>query len=209
MTRVEWFVMAATAALVGGLLAASQFYDHYAYATAAFVGMALGVVLSRYLTINGGLPRRVGWAAAAAAVVLVAVFVIPDDTSRVSSYMAGAAPVTPTIDADIPAGSCVASDYPIYLIEANRWETSRPCTNITDPFGMFVSTEGIQPPGFPSFPPALVTPWVSAFRSAQYVVLTYGRSNFVPFSPAVIAMFRQKFVLITRTPHGDVFGPRK
>jgi alpha-1,2-mannosyltransferase len=209
ISRLEWFVLAAAGAMVGGLLAASQFYDHYAYASAAFLALLVGVVVSRYLEAMDRVPRRVGWAVGAVAIVLVGVFVIPEDTSRVSSYMAGAQDISPAIDAVVPAGSCVATDYPIYLIEANRFDTARSgCTDIVDPFGMFVATEGIQPPGFTPYPPALITPWRSAFGNAQYVVLTYGIGNFVPFDPALRAMFKQKFVAVSHPPHAVVFGLR-
>jgi hypothetical protein len=208
ITPLEWFVLVATVAMVSGLLLASQFYDHYAYATAGFLALLLGLVVSRCLEASGALPRPVGWLVGAIAVALVAGFVIPDDVSRVSSYMSGAGAVSPAIDADIPAGSCVATDYPIYLIEADRWDTSRACTAIVDPFGMFIATEGIQPPGFTPYPPSLVGPWQSAFAEAQYVVLTYSGSNFVPFTPALKASFKRKFVAVARTPHTVVFGPR-
>jgi hypothetical protein len=151
-----------------------------------------------------------GGVVAAVVLALVAVVVVPDDVSRGSRFMAGAEPVTPGIDAHIPAGSCVVTDDPILLIESDRWDSARPgCVPITDPFGMFVSTEGIQPPGDKPFPPSLVDPWRAALAHAQYVVLTYAGSNFVPFSPALTRSFRARFVAVFASPHAVVYRVRE
>jgi hypothetical protein len=80
---------------------------------------------------------------------------------------------------------------------------------ITDPFGMFVSTEGIQPPGHLPFPAALVDPWRNAFDHAQYVVLTYAGSNFVPFSPTLTRSFRGRFVAVYASPHAVIYRVRR
>jgi hypothetical protein len=210
ITRLEVFVLLATLTTIAGLLAPRQFYDHYTYAIAAFLAVLLGAVVGRYVdAIPAERHHRVGGGVALVAVAATAGFVLSSDTNRIRGVMAEAAAVSPAIAADIPAGSCVVTDYPILLVEADRWDAkAHGCPTIDDPFGLFISADGTPPPGVRPFPKSFVAQWATAFTHARYVVLTYAYSNFVPFNPGLRAMFTREFVRIYTSPHTVIFQAR-
>ncbi len=154
-TPLEWFALAATAAVVIAQLAPAQYYTQYAALLAPFVSVLLGLSAARLVG------RRFRARAAAATVgVACAVLVVAQ-----LLYVSGeAAPdYAASIDAVLPPGACALSDSPVLLVTANRFQAAAPgCTLMTDPAGTALAQ--------PSSSAAAMATWRRAFEHVEYVV---------------------------------------
>jgi hypothetical protein len=197
VSPLEWFALVGTVLLAFGLLHASQFYDHYAYATAAMLALLVGVLLSRLVEVPlGASSIRVAVAGLAALVVLVAL-AVPKALSETRITMHGSTSVNPAIDADTRPGSCVVGDYPIVLVEANRWDPSGHCDPIVDPFGLWIQYEETEPPGHTPYPKHFVNDWHRAFDQASAVVLLRFNDYLLPADPGLRRQLRRAFTQVS------------
>ena len=110
----------------------------------------------------------------------------------------------------IPAGACAISDSPAVLILGNRYLSSNPgCPAIVDPYGMFLALNGGVVPPNNSPPVARFTDqWLTYFQEAQFVVLTFPFSDYVPWSTGLTTWFRQNYVLISSSPFAYIYQHR-
>jgi len=71
--------------------------------------------------------------------------------------------VAKAVDAIVPAGACTLSNAPVYLVTADRFQSTVPgCTVMTDPAGTLLALP-------PDTNEAVVT-WRHAFEAADYIV---------------------------------------
>ncbi len=219
VSRLEWFALLAVATAILGTFSSPEFYDHYAYFPAAFLALLVALCAGQVVGGARHLARRleghgvrvavaVGCVAVVLAFVASLVFVVGQDASYASSYLSPAGDPAAQVDAQIPAGACVAFDYAIFGINANRFNpTAQGCPAIVDPFGMWLSRDkGVPPPASPPFPPAFVTAWHSWLARADYVVLSIPYSDYIPWTPALASYFNQNFVLVSSQPRTFVYN---
>ena len=95
----------------------------------------------------------------------------------------------------IPPGSCVLSDAVSVTIALNRFWSTRPgCPAIDDGTGANLAlSHGLGATTGAGRVPAVANMWMSAFRHAQFVMLSYHESRRVPWTPALRSYFRAHF----------------
>jgi alpha-1,2-mannosyltransferase len=152
-TPLEWFALGSTITVGVAQLAPAQYYPHYAAFIAPFLAILLAVSLWRLSA------ERMGTLALAVAGVSVAVLL----TNQLAVLRGESTPdVVAAVDSIIPAGACVTSDAPRYLITTDRFVAAAPgCTTMTDPGGtMLALASG----------PAATAVWLAAFEHVDFVV---------------------------------------
>ncbi len=154
-TSLEWFALSATTGVAFAQFAPAQYYPQYAALLAPFVSLLLGLSAARALEVAPA-PRAVLVAAAVACAALVgaqAVYVSHESAPDFAR----------AIDAVVPAGACTISNAPVYLVTADRFQSTAPaCTLMTDPAGTVLA--------LPPTTNEAVATWRHAFESADYVV---------------------------------------
>ena len=104
----------------------------------------------------------------------------------------------------IPAGACVFTDEVSLTIMANRFTSNVPgCPLLLDTTGtdLALAHGRIPATGAASSAP-LVAVWRSSFGHAQYIWLSRLEKRRVPWTPALMAYFRDHFTLILSTGAG-------
>jgi hypothetical protein len=218
-SRLDWFVLVATAVVLLGMFSSAEFYDHYAYFPAAFLALLLAVCAAqvsawvRQLARYGALLRhrallRLVPLVAIAGVIAVAVLLVQQDSSYSASYLSDSADPSAALEAHIPEGACVVSDYAIFTIDANRFDpASGGCPAVVDPFGMWLTrNNGQPPPAPPPFPAAFTKSWRSWFASSDYVVLSVPYSDYIPWTPGLEQYFSKSFLLRSSQPRTFVYS---
>ncbi|MCU1490081.1 MAG: hypothetical protein JWM85_1486 [Acidimicrobiaceae bacterium] len=192
-SRLDWYVLAAAAAVLAEFDVSREFFDHYAYLSAPFLALLLGVLAGRATASAQALAARFGarrpliaLGAAALLGALVAIgFGLPHVTGYETRYVSGSNDPGSQIAAAVPAGACVVSDQVTTLLVANRFDPARQgCPPVIDPYGMFlVDDHDIPPPGS-NVPPSFVRQWESMFDGADAVVLAWYYGSWVPTTKA-------------------------
>ena len=222
LNRSDGFVLAAATASVGGLLAAPEFYLHYAYFSAPFLTALAGTSLALVRTRRGAFERwwhgRPTWSRLATFLLLgaLALGLIFEVGANDRTYLAtvvrasNGAVVDPAeaIDSVTPPGSCVVFDEAILAIEANRFTSDVPgCPDVVDPYGMWLADgDGRSPPTPPPYPASFVATWHSYLEAAQYLVLWIPDSDFIPFDGALLAWFDAHYRLVLSAPGSYVYS---
>ena len=208
-SRLDWFALGSAFATVAAILVAPDFVPHYAYFTAAFLALLLGVSSARLLRAasdwaasRGTAAGRMVAQAQEIVVVVVAVLLavgfaegrrlIRDQPWRVTLGDPG-----PPIAHAIPKGACVVTDEPAFTIIADRFVAhSDNCPTMVDSYGEWLAADRKHPPPSPGpYDPGLVSEWRSWFSAADYVVLT---SQFrIPWTPALRSWFASHFELVS------------
>jgi len=196
----------------------SQFHYHFPAFLAPFLGMAIGLPLSR-LTMLGQPAPASPWrglagavtAAAAAVLVVLTIFQVRAE-GQVKALLAPTGPVSIAAFArHIPAGSCVATDEVSLLIVADRFVTSVPgCSPMLDGTGTDLAlSAGGTPATGAARNPAVVAAWQQEFAHARYAWFSVYNSRRIAWSPALRAYFTSHFVPVMRDPRGDILYRRR
>ena len=213
--RLEWYILAASLVVLGELLAAHEFYDHYAYLTAALLALLLGTVLSRVAEgigrrrgqLNGARWRVIGAELLLGSASLVAVgFGLPHVLAFERGYVNNSFNPAKPIDAAIAPGLCVTSDQVSLTIVANRFVPSRRgCPAVIDAYGMFIANDlGHPPPGVPP-PQSFVSQWYFDFVRSRAVVMRAPIDPYIAWNDALIDYFNLKYQLVSQTPGAAVY----
>jgi hypothetical protein len=204
-SRLDWFAVGSASASVAAILLAPDFVPHYAYFTATFLALLLGVSCARLLRAASewatgretAIGRNVAQAPRLAVVVALIAFAalfaegrrfIRDQPWRVSFGDPG-----PPIARVIPKGACVVTDEPAFTVIADRFVADRgDCPKMVDSYAEWLARDSNHPPPFPGpYDPELIEEWRSWFARAGYVVLT---SMFrVPWTPELRSWFASHF----------------
>jgi hypothetical protein len=217
--RLDWFVVTALAIVLAGMFLSPEFYDHYAYFPAAFIALLIGVCASGI--VDGGrwmatrLRARRNRALAVgvsfipvAAVLVAGVLAIPQDASYARSYLSASNDPGAVTAAHIPDGACVVFDESVLAINADRFNPSGSgCPANVDPFGMWIARDnGQPPPATRPFPTAFVNDWRSWLERADYVVLSIPQSDYLPWTPDLVAWFNKNYLLMSSQPRTYVYN---
>jgi hypothetical protein len=208
-TQLEWFALGTATLACLAILSYSAFFYHYPAFPAPWLaiaaGGAAGAVVSRARASGraaGGtgteavqaapaarrrLDRR--WVAAIAAVVVAAVAVVElGQLARV--HVEG----NPSVASVLPPGACVLSDQVAVTIAADRFATAAGCPDVIDGLAQtLVLSHGVSPAGGAGQQQAVVLAWESILGRAQYVWLTGGYQNRIPWTPQLNAWFHAHF----------------
>jgi hypothetical protein len=207
-SRLDWFALGSAFVTVAAILVAPDFVPHYAYFTAAFLALLLGVSSARLFRAasDWASSRDIAAGRMAQAREIVVVFVavviavafaegrrlIRDQPWRVTLGDPG-----PPIAHVIPKGACVVTDEPAFTIIADRFvANSGKCPAMVDSYGEWLAADRKHPPPSPGpYNPELVSAWRSWFSAADYVVLT---SQFrIPWTPELRSWFASHFELVS------------
>jgi alpha-1,2-mannosyltransferase len=205
-SRLEWFVLGTTAlGFTYMLFVVKDFFDYYAYFTAAFGAMLLGVCLA---SLTAGLSRlgRIAPAAVPAAALVAAALMFVSGTHYARVLLRSAYDPAATITSVIPKGSCVVFDQAGNLIDSNRFLASRPgCPKLVDAFGLWLTdNDGVPPPAHPRSE-EFVAKWRAWFERADYVVLTLPNSDYVPWTTELVSWFKSNYRLVASRPRLYVY----
>ena len=217
LLAADWAASAVVVAVVAGLFAPVQFYDHYAYFSAAFLAVFLGVGAGLLSDGLVGLARRRRtdeWLPAllsAAGPVAAGAFVLlafPSGLGGARSYFADATDPGASVAATIPPGSCVVFDDPVLLLVGDRLGQSRAdCPQLVDPFGLWLTeADGSLPHLGGPFRGTFVQMWSKWLNQADYVVLSVPGSSYIPFSPELVDQFNGSFRLVSSDDHAYIFA---
>jgi glycosyl transferase family 87 len=208
MTRMEWFVLGAAGwVLLGLLLLSPLFVEPYAYFSAAFLALLVGVCLG---SISRVISRISGAAAVPVAILSIALLalVIQRDLSYARSDLSGKTDPGEAVAATIPEGTCVIFDTPTVLIIANRYVPARQgCPDLVDPFGVWLASDPAHPPPFYGpYSPEFLKMWRAWFERADYVVQVAPQSNFFPWPTDRLSWFNANYRLVFSQPGVYVYA---
>jgi hypothetical protein len=146
-------------------------------------------------------------------VLVVAAVMVPVDISKSHTYIEATKPTQASalVERDIPAGACVVTDDAVVLISSNRFFATNPsCPQTVDSYGAWLSVDASRPPPSPGVAvPTLASEWRGWFSQAQYVVESSLRSDYIPWTPSLVAWFKAHFHLVGRTSHAYIYARGK
>lgn len=208
LKSLDWYVLGAAALAVAAMFAAPESYDHYVSFSAPFIvvvlaaSAGLGIEWVRSLARFPGRARVVAAvfprATAVVAALVIGGFVVPQEVTYAREYLAPADDPGAQIARVVPTGACVVSDLSTLPMVADRFVPARPgCPPVIDPFGLWLVDDDHQPPPAPPpFPEAFVAKWRSWLEAADDVVLSVPFSDYIPWTPDLIAWFNRSYRLV-------------
>ena len=213
ITPLELFLLGGTAVIVLGMLfVVKEFYAYYAYLPAAFGAMLIGVCLGRltdearaaFARVGGSIGRFAGLALSLGlpvGLVVAGAFAVRGDLAYARHVVRGAFDPQPTLTVQIPKGSCVVFDQVGTLIDGNRLFSTKPaCPVLVDTFGLWLTDDGgVQPLSHPASA-AFVARWRSWLERADFAVLTYPGSAYIPWTPGLSSWFAAHYRLTATSP---------
>jgi hypothetical protein len=209
-TRLDWFALLAAALVIPAMFVPSEFYADYSYFPHTFLALLLGVCLGQLAATTRRLARRdlslrtrlvtqVVAPVAVSAVVALTVLLVPPDVTYARSLVSTSVDPTSAIDSAIPPGACVTTDNPGMVLVANRFTPGASgCPAIDDPFGMWALRDNGQVPGsVTSIVPNFTADWKAWLERSDYLVEDVQFSDYIPWTPALVAWFNAHFTLIS------------
>lgn len=215
LRRLEWYALLATV-LTGGLMlfAVAELYTYYAYFVASFAALLVGLCAARIAEglrwLGRHAPGRragelVAYGTVPGAAVVAATVLIPANISYATTFVRAAYDSRPTITQSLPAGACSLSDEAGNLIDSDRFSSPPGCPDVVDAFGLWLTdNNGVPPPG-PVRSQAFTAEWSAWLHKADYVVLSYPLSDYLPWNPGLIAWFNGNFTLVASRPSVYVY----
>ena len=201
LSRMHVATLVCAAVVLVGMAQQRQFFDHYAYVVVAFlvlpVGWGVGVLAA----------ARVRWLSLVpvALAVVAAGILLPGAVESAADYTSESADPATLVRDFVPSGSCVASDLTTVLLVSDRLDADRSCDVPLDPFGAWFVGNDLGAPGAPPFHQEFVDDWQRWLETADYVVLSVPQSNYVPWTPELLAWFDDHYVLVGEGPRTYVY----
>jgi hypothetical protein len=197
-SMLDWVLLATAVGLVVVALIPHGLPVDYTYFLAGFgaivVGNSIGSLLSVISAISVGAGDMSSAVAGGVTILCVAAMVTivavgaPKETDYWRSYFIrhGSNPAV-TVDAFVPAGSCVVSNDPEALIISNRFtDLPADCPYLVDPGAIEKTAPSVA---------AADADWEQLLSRAHYVVIAPGRPHLL-FSPLLRRFFTRNFSLI-------------
>jgi hypothetical protein len=206
---LEWFVLATAILVLLSFLYPDQFYFHFVAFLAPFIALAVAMPVSRLIkaveprAAKAGADTLLRGSAAALAALLIFVFAFStvhaayqqEHNKYVVSAAAGRANIVSALQRIAPPGACVLTDQVSYTIAADRFGSSEPgCSLVDDGIGADLAlAHGRTPATGAASYPAVASMWWSAFRHAQYVLLSGKNYKRVAWPPGLRTYFHANF----------------
>jgi hypothetical protein len=183
---LEWFALATTLLSAIAIMSYSAFFYHYPDFTGPWLAIAFGAGAGALP--RDGLARRAAVGAVVFAVV-VATVLAAQDIEQIN------VPATPSVSALIPAGSCVITDQVSLTLAANRFTPAQPgCPQVVDSLATTLSLgDGTSVQGGADHLPRVTAAWQSILGQAQYVWLTEGFAERIPWPASLDSWFAAHF----------------
>ncbi|MGC1908241.1 MAG: glycosyltransferase 87 family protein [Candidatus Dormiibacterota bacterium] len=191
-TELERYALGALVLTALALMIPDDFYFHYATFLGPFLVLALGLAAGR---VEPVLPEiAFGAAALVLLVALLHAVLVARGVGLASNP--GAA-----LDRLIPAGACVITDDPAYLINSDRYQGGPRCPPVVDPYGTTIARSGgLVADGGAAQNREAVDTWLGYFRSAQYLLLTPASSVRIPWARTLTSYVYSHFNLVATQP---------
>ena len=217
-SRLEWYLFGATAVTVTAMLASAEFFEQYAYFAFPLGAMLLATCVGRIGELATrasdrlrGRPAAAVWLAGTVALptvlVVGALALIPADLKAERALLAAAADPGHLVRRVIPGGACVVTDDPSILVNANRFVAAeRGCPKVVDAYGMWLTDNDAKPP--PAQPPyraEFTAKWRKWFERADYAALSVPLSNYIPWTPELVAWFEANYTLELTLPRTFIY----
>ena len=215
-TALDWFVLGTAGLAVAAMLVSRDFHPHYAYFSAVFVALLLGICCDRIIRFVA----TVRWSrrrppVASIVPILMILAVIGGSAWGVTQerrllretpgILTVGEPHT-SVAALVPPGACTITDEPAITLLANRFVPHRSsCPDIVDTFSTWIAYDRhTLPPSAGPYDPALVAAWKSWFAAADYAVFSSSPGR-VPWSAEMITWFDENYVLISSREDVSVY----
>jgi alpha-1,2-mannosyltransferase len=204
-TDLEWFALATAVLATAAILYYSAFFYHYPDFPAPWLAIAVGAAVQSLACLIRGTAdwARLGRRVLAGAVAVIILAIAAVEARELSPEHETASPAN--VSALVPAGSCLVADQISFAIAANRFEAPSPgCPDIIDSLAVTLALSGgVSPQGGAGEAPNVVAGWEAIFAKAQYVWLSSGVSDRIPW-PALQPWFFAHFRLLAAYPsYGD------
>ncbi len=185
---LEWFALATAIAAGAAILSYSAFFYHYPAFPAPWLAIAAGAAAGA-LPAPGTAPvRKIAAAAACTAIAAVAAL-------EITAMTGTAIRANPSVARLIPQGACVISDQVAVTIAADRFTSGEVnCPDVVDSLAQtLVLSHGVSVEGGAASRPGVVTGWEAILSRAQYMWVTGGHANRIPWTPQLDAWFNAHF----------------
>jgi hypothetical protein len=217
---LEWFVLGTALLILLSFLYPDQFYFHFVAFLAPFVALAVAMPVSKLVKAaqphadKAGADEVLRWSAAALAGLLIFVFAFSavgaayrqEHNRGVVNSAAARAHIVSTLQRIAPSGACVLTDQVSYTIAADRFGSSVPgCSLVDDGIGADLGlSHGRTPATGAARYAAVANMWWSAFRHAQYVLLSGHSYKRIAWPTGLRPYFSANFHEVTSDSIGDV-----
>jgi hypothetical protein len=180
------------------ILSYSAFFYHYPDFPAPWLAIAVGAAAGALSAADG--PAGVAAEAAADRVrrglaALAAVAILAVAGLETYELAPASVPGSPPAAALIPAGSCLVADQISFAIAAGEFAAPRPgCPDVVDSLAVTLSLSGgASPQGGAGNQPKVIAGWEAIFGKAQYVWLSGGARQRIPWNHALRTWFGDHF----------------
>ncbi|MGC2191222.1 MAG: hypothetical protein WA751_02695 [Candidatus Dormiibacterota bacterium] len=191
-TELERYALGALVLTALALMIPDDFYFHYATFLGPFLVLALGMAAGR---VEPVLPEI---AYGAAALILLGALM---HAALVARGVGPTPDPAAALDRLIPAGACVVTDNPAYLINSDRYQGGPRCPPVVDPYGATIALSGgLVANGGAARSRDAVDTWLGYFRSAQYLLLTPASSVRIPWDRKLTSYVYSHFTLVATQP---------
>jgi hypothetical protein len=187
-THLEWYALGCAAGACAAILGYSAFFYHYPAFPAPWLAIAIGAAAGA-IPVPARPRLRAAVAAAAGAAFLAVV------TLEVIQMTGMVVRANPSVTRLIPPGACVITDQVAMTIALDRFTVATPgCPDVVDSLAQTLTLSGgVSPQGGAGGNPRVVAGWEAILGRAQYVWLSSGHSNRIPWTPQLDAWFTAHF----------------
>ena len=220
---LEWFAIASAVLIVAMFLWPPYYADHYAAFLAPFLALCVALPVSRLAAAvrarraarrqaapDDGTRRRAGHWAARPGLILLGLAVLAAAVAQAPPPTRWTARLaTPAVTLRlVPGGSCVLTDSASYLLIADRFTSKVPgCTQMVDSLGTDLAAgQGRRPGAGAGQDPAVTAAWLTAFRTAGWVLLTPKNALRIPWNRTLRAYFQAHFRPVRALPSYDLYA---
>jgi hypothetical protein len=209
---LEWFALVVAVVSAVAVGAYSAFFYHYPAFPAPWLAIAFGAAAAAAAgaavrvagRFGDGRVRTLLPSLGRTALTITAVVVLALAALEGRELAGESAQASPAAAAQaIPPGACVFSDQVSFTIAADRFTARQPgCPDVLDSLAQtLVLSGGVSPQGNAGTMPRVIAGWEAIFGRAQYVWLTQGFENRIPWPPQLQSWFAAHFRLIGSFPN--------
>jgi alpha-1,2-mannosyltransferase len=190
-THLEWYALGCAAGACAAILGYSAFFYHYPAFPAPWLAIAIGAAAGA-IPVPAA-PRLRALAVAGATVACTAFLAVAAlEVVQLTGVAVGANPPVARL---VPPGACVVTDQVAMTIAVNRFTAATPgCPDVVDALAQTLTLSGgVSPQGGAGRDPRVIAGWEAILGRAQYVWLSGGHANRIPWTSQLNAWFNAHF----------------